>query len=274
MAKRLTDTEKWKKALIRGLPAAYKLLWFYICDDCNHAGIWDVDFEVAEVRVGEKLDPNKALNLLSTKVLVFDAGRKWFIPSFVSFQYKNIKAQDRATKSVVEILLKYNLIDSDYNIVTIEEDPNKGLTRPIDGCKDKVKDKVIVILNNKKELVFQNDAEEYRQIWQQWITYKKDEHKDKFKTVQSEQIALNNLYTLSDNLAPHAREIVNNSISNRYKGLFKPNKNASNSQSKRSDPLASFNRSIAEAKELYQAVADGQRSDRSLEDEIYGTPLL
>lgn len=129
-------------------------------------------------------------------------------------------------------------------------------------------------IKTKKELVFQNDADEYRVIWQQWITYKKDEHKDKFKTVQSEQIALNNLYTLSDNLAPHAREIVNNSISNRYKGLFKPNKNASNSQSKRSDPLASFNRSIAEAKELYQAVADGQRSDRSLEDEIYGTPIL
>ncbi len=281
MAKRLTDTEKWKKALIRGLPAAYKLLWFYICDDCNHAGIWEVDFEVAQVRVGEKLDPNKALDLLQTKVLVFDAGRKWFIPSFVTFQYKNIKAQDRATKSVVDLLLKYNLIDADYNIVTIEEDPNKGLTRPIDGCKGMVKDKDKVILNNKMEskiekaeLSFQTDPEEYGAIWLRWITYKKDEHKDKFKTVQSEQIALNNLYTLSENDWKIASEIVNQSIANRWKGMFKPKNNGNNTQPNKPNPLGSFNRSIEAARVAYQAIADGQRSSGSLEDEIYGTPLL
>ena len=47
MAKRFTDTDKWKKGFIRNLPAKYKLLWLYILDDCNHAGVWETDFEVA-----------------------------------------------------------------------------------------------------------------------------------------------------------------------------------------------------------------------------------
>ena len=35
MAKRFTDTDKWKKGFIKRLPAKYKLLWLYILDDCN-----------------------------------------------------------------------------------------------------------------------------------------------------------------------------------------------------------------------------------------------
>ena len=56
MAKRFTDTDKWKKGFIRNLPSKYKLLWLYILDDCNHAGIWDTDFEVASIRIGSKIN--------------------------------------------------------------------------------------------------------------------------------------------------------------------------------------------------------------------------
>ena len=51
----MTDTDKWKKRFLRELKPQHKLLWFYILDDCNHAGIWDVDIEVASIRVGEEL---------------------------------------------------------------------------------------------------------------------------------------------------------------------------------------------------------------------------
>ena len=45
------------------LDAPYKLLWFYILDDCNHAGIWEVDMEVASLRTGEKLSELYALEV-------------------------------------------------------------------------------------------------------------------------------------------------------------------------------------------------------------------
>ena len=43
MAKRFTDTDKWKKGFMKSLSTKYKLLWLYIVDDCNHAGIKGVD---------------------------------------------------------------------------------------------------------------------------------------------------------------------------------------------------------------------------------------
>ena len=48
MAKRFTDTNKYKKPFIRGLQGAYKLFWDYLYHDCDHAGIWIVDFEIAQ----------------------------------------------------------------------------------------------------------------------------------------------------------------------------------------------------------------------------------
>ena len=53
MAKRFTDTDKWKKTLLKSMPSEYKLLWLYICDDCDHAGIWHVDIQIASLRIGE-----------------------------------------------------------------------------------------------------------------------------------------------------------------------------------------------------------------------------
>ena len=55
MSKRFTDTEKWNKKFVRSLRPEYKLLWMFILDECNTAGIWDVDIEVAEIKTGVKL---------------------------------------------------------------------------------------------------------------------------------------------------------------------------------------------------------------------------
>jgi len=130
MANRLTDTLKWNKGFMRGLPGAYKLLWLYLCDECNHAGIWDVDKDIAQIKIGNDMviDWEKALILLQTKIIVIDNGQKWFIPSFVKFHYKELKGTDNATKSVITQLKKYNLITDDLQICLRADE---GLTR---GC--------------------------------------------------------------------------------------------------------------------------------------------
>ena len=44
MAKRFNDTDIWKKQRwFRKLKPDYKLAFYYIKDQCNHAGIWEVD---------------------------------------------------------------------------------------------------------------------------------------------------------------------------------------------------------------------------------------
>lgn len=132
MANRYTDTNKWKKNFLKSLPAAYKLLWLYICDDCDHAGIWHVDFEVAAIRLGETVQERVALEAFGEKIISFDRGEKWFIPSFIEFQYPGgLDPKNRAHASVIKILQKYQLIDGSF----------KTLTRPLEGYKDKVMDR-------------------------------------------------------------------------------------------------------------------------------------
>ena len=138
MAKRFTDTEKYKKPFIRGLQGPYKLLWDYLYHDCNYAGIWIVDFEVAQIYIGQDMpvDKTEAIRIFNAdpedpKIIEIDDGKKWFIPSFIEFQYGELNPQNRAHNSVITTLKKYNL----YPLT------NKGLIRPLEGCKDKERDK-------------------------------------------------------------------------------------------------------------------------------------
>ena len=150
MAKRFTDTEKWKKPFIRGLQGAYKLLWLYICDDCDHAGIWQVDMEVAAIRIGEKIDSKEAIKSFDEKIIIFDKGNKWFIPSFLEFQYPSgLNSDNRAHNSVIILLEKYNLRIS----------KNKPLISPLEGSMDMdmVKDMDKDMVKGEKKVKFKEN---------------------------------------------------------------------------------------------------------------------
>lgn len=135
MSKRFTDTDKYKKPFIRSLPGAYKLFWDYLYHECDHAGIWIVDFEISQIYLGAdmQVDKKTALDLFNkdeTRVIEFSGGKKWFIIPFIEFQYGELNPDNRVHKSVINILKKENL----YN-------ENKGLVRGLCAPKDKDKDK-------------------------------------------------------------------------------------------------------------------------------------
>jgi hypothetical protein len=76
----------------------------------------------------------------------------------------------------------------------------------------------IQINNKDKELAFL--SEDWKDLWEHWVEYKKTEHRDKFKSKNTEQLALNNLVKISKERIEVARKIVSLSIINRWKGLF------------------------------------------------------
>jgi hypothetical protein len=249
MAKRFTDTEKWKKPFIRGLQGAYKLLWLYICDDCDHAGIWQVDIDVAQIRIGEKIILDEAIKSFEDKIVIFDKGNKWFIPSFVEFQYPSgLNSENRSHNSVIILLEKYNLLDKQ----------NKPLISPSEGCKDMdmvmvkdmVKDKV---KEAKIKFLWEND--DAVKMWDEWKEYKSQHFKFKYKTIQSEQAAFDNLVELSEKKLLIAKEIVKQSMANGWKGFFLPK----NSQNKTFSPQNSNNpyqQQIEAAREAYKTISE------------------
>ena len=132
MAKRFIDTDLFKKRGIRSLDAPYKLLFIYLFTDCNHAGIWEVDMEVANIRTGYNISEQDAIKHLGDNIKVINGGEKWYLTGFIEFQYGELNEGNRAHKSVLDQLKKYKIKQGAY----------KGLTRPLQGCKDKDMDKV------------------------------------------------------------------------------------------------------------------------------------
>jgi hypothetical protein len=162
MAKRFTDTNKYKKPFIRGLQGAYKLLWDYLYHDCDHAGIWIVDFEIAQLYLGQDMPVNKkdALRFFNEgeiRIIEIDKGKKWFIVPFINFQYGELNEQNRVHSSVLMELKKTGV--------------HKGLISSLQGAKDKDKDKDKEMDKDKGGIrgdfideIIEAFSEEYREI--------------------------------------------------------------------------------------------------------------
>jgi hypothetical protein len=186
MAKRFIDTDLFRKPFMRSLEAPYKALWIYLLCECDHAGIWVVELDVAQIRMGLKLDPDKVIDKMQGAVVSIDGGSKWFLPDFVTFQYGTLNPENRVHKSVIDRLERYNLEPNDTS-------KNKPLTSPLQGAMDKDKDK------DKEE---RKEAE--REIewpawagpnvlktWKEFKAYRLTTHRAKYKSSSTEQHAVN-----------------------------------------------------------------------------------
>jgi hypothetical protein len=192
MAKRFTDTDKWKKPFIRGLQTPYKILWLYILDECDHAGIWQVDFDVARIKIGEpNINEKDALTAFGDRVIVIED--KWFINDFVEFQYGELNPANRVHKSVIDIISKFK---------------NKPLNSPLKGAKDKDKeeDKENTIPSYHEFLTYAKTLPIYKPSFDYSITAKynqwvadgwKDGHKTK----------ITNWKTKLQNAFPYFKEV-------------------------------------------------------------------
>ncbi len=217
MPKRFTDTNKWRKPFVRSLQAPYKLFWFYILDDCDHAGVWIVDMEVAQIRIGEEISQTEALKLFKDKIIVFDKKERWFIPDFVEFQYGELSEKNRAHNSVLGILKKHKLIK------------NKVLKSPLQGVKDMDKEKDIDKDKEKEEVIMPFDSVSFSKWWAYWKEYKLKEFKFKYASHITEQAALKKLSKLSNGNEGVALAIIEQSMADGWKGFFELKEKPSNS---------------------------------------------
>lgn len=145
MAKRFTDTDKWKKEFLKSLPSAYKIFWLYLCDECSNIGIWETsEVDVACLRTGETFKLKRALELFNKgehRVHEFDGGKKWFIPGFVTFQYGDdfaIKAsKNRLIDQAINHLTRLDLL----KLIPVRYPLERVARQEQDKDMDKVKDK-------------------------------------------------------------------------------------------------------------------------------------
>ena|SRR3990167_2160865 len=109
MPKRLTDTAKWDKIWFRKLEPVYKCLWVYICDRCDHAGIWEVDFETASYYIGQSLDQNQVKQVFNKQYIGLNEGSRWLLKDFIFFQYGRFDETNKMFKPIQSSLNRYGV---------------------------------------------------------------------------------------------------------------------------------------------------------------------
>jgi len=157
MSKRLTDTAKWNEPFLRNLKSQYKLFWLYILDECDHAGVWICDFEVASLKIGEKITLKNAKEALQDNIIEIDNGKRLFIPYFIDFQYGILNQSNKVHASVLTILEKYNLVDANNKPLVW------GIISPLQGAKDKDKDKDKDTVKEEEDLAKKTKEEIFKE---------------------------------------------------------------------------------------------------------------
>lgn len=124
MPKRFTDTEKWKDPWFCSLSPEQKLFWYYLLDNCDHAGIWKVNWPMVQFLVGQ-VDELEILAKFSTRIQIINP-EKWFIAKFITFQQPGgLNPANKAHTGIIKILKTNNINLSPFLA------PSKGLERGI-----------------------------------------------------------------------------------------------------------------------------------------------
>lgn len=163
MAKRFGDTDIWKKQRwFRKLSPNYKLAFLYIKDQCDHAGIWNIectdlveDLGINEFNLADfvsacntEYDKNTGERTLKERIRILDKGYVW-VTGFIQFQYKGkeglVNPYAAPVKTALQILIGYRLLEEAINkgYITLTEglaDLPEGYLTPKEKDKDKDKD--------------------------------------------------------------------------------------------------------------------------------------
>jgi len=109
MPKRFTETLKWDDPWFRALSPDAKLLWFWLVDKCDSAGIIEPDFSLCEFQTGIKKAADK-LPELTNRIGTLENG-KMIVVKFIEFQQGKLSRDCKAHNPIFQSLEKNGMID-------------------------------------------------------------------------------------------------------------------------------------------------------------------
>jgi len=125
MSKRFVDTELWDKKWYMTLSPKLKCLAKYVRDKCDLAGIWDCNYDLASVYIGEKVTEEELLAIDNGKQFEKITEEKVYCTGFIEFQYgQSLNEQSPIHKKVMDILDKYSIPYNAKKIIKLSKSPS------------------------------------------------------------------------------------------------------------------------------------------------------
>lgn len=108
MSKRFTESSKWMDKWFRSLGPTLKLAWCYLLDNCDAAGVIDLDRELADFQIGAAVDWDVFMRIADSRITVTRSG-KWFINNFIQFQYGKLSPDCKPHVPVIQLLERHGI---------------------------------------------------------------------------------------------------------------------------------------------------------------------
>ena len=114
MAKRFTESDKWKDKWFRRLPSAEKLAYLYLLDCCDMAGTIELDEDLAEFSMGCPTDWDGLVMGSEGRLVLLPCGRLW-VTKFIAFQNGQLSEKCNAHLAIIKLVERFAIpIDEGY----------------------------------------------------------------------------------------------------------------------------------------------------------------
>lgn len=105
--KRFTETTKWRDPWYRKLTPVAKLLFLWLADHCDNAGVIDLDLESAAFDIGQSVDQSHIVEI-GERLQRLSCG-KWHLVKFVRFQFGELKPTSIIHNSILKLIHSHGL---------------------------------------------------------------------------------------------------------------------------------------------------------------------
>ena len=108
--KRFTETAKWADPWFMGLSLDAKLVFWYITENCDNAGVWDPNCRLANFCFQRDIEWDRVREELGDRLEVLPNG-KWWLVKFVPFQCGELSEACKPHQKVIGLLAQNGLLE-------------------------------------------------------------------------------------------------------------------------------------------------------------------
>ena len=133
--KRFTDTLKWEKEWFLSLDVGDKLVWLYLLDSCNEAGLWNVNWRLCSMLTGVELTgPSEEIE---KQLIKTNHEKVYYLKGFMEFQYPDyMLKKSPMIRKCVDKLIRYGVVDADEYETAQNQSVMESVSRVVDRVQE------------------------------------------------------------------------------------------------------------------------------------------